>query len=135
MLRSDEGHGRQSTAPSLVAAVATSRLGFADTTTTPPAGQPIAQARDPQDPGAAGAIRSRRDLEQFERIFADAAFWKKLGEEYEAPLIITGTILFVEGTTRIKLQMLDPVGNRTRCGHLPEDANRQLDGRDYILGD
>lgn len=67
---------------------------IADTTATPPAGQPIAQPGDPQDPGAAGAIRSRRDLEQFERIFADAAFWKKLGEEYEAPLIITGTVMF-----------------------------------------
>jgi len=41
-----------------------------------------------------GAIRTKKDLEQYERIFADAAFWKKVGEEYENPLIITGTILF-----------------------------------------
>ena len=27
-------------------------------------------------------------------IFENAAFWKKLGEEYEQPLIITGTIMF-----------------------------------------
>src|SRR5687767_2064795 len=26
-------------------------------------------------------VRSKKDLEKFERIFADAAFWKKLGEE------------------------------------------------------
>ena len=38
--------------------------------------------------GKAEAIRTRKDLEQYERIFADAAFWKKLGEEYENPLII-----------------------------------------------
>src|SRR5688572_23643751 len=45
-------------------------------------------------PAAPGAIRSKKDLERYERIFADAAFWKKLGEEHESPLIITGTIMF-----------------------------------------
>ena len=68
-------------------------LGVTEATST--SGQPAAQGGlDPQNPEQAGAIRSRRDLEQFERIFADAAFWKKLGEEYEAPLIITGTVMF-----------------------------------------
>ena len=46
------------------------------------------------DATAEAAIRTKKDLERYERIFADAAFWKKLGEEYENPLIITGTILF-----------------------------------------
>jgi hypothetical protein len=63
-------------------------------TEVPAPTQPAAQPTDPQTPEAAGAIRSRRDLEQYERIFADAEFWKKLGEEYEAPLIITGTVMF-----------------------------------------
>ena len=40
-----------------------------------------------------------KDLEKYERIFADAAFWKKLGEEYENPLIITGTIMFTPQQT------------------------------------
>jgi hypothetical protein len=39
-------------------------------------------------------IRDERDLEPFERIFADVSFWKKLGEEYQNPLIVTGTVLF-----------------------------------------
>ena len=51
-------------------------------------------AEQTQKPEAAGAIRTKRDLERYERIFADAAFWKKLGEEYESPLIITGTVMF-----------------------------------------
>lgn len=59
----------------------------------PPLAQPPA-ATGEQKPEAAGAIRSKKDLEQFERIFADAEFWKKLGEEYESPLIITGTVMF-----------------------------------------
>ena len=44
-------------------------------------------------------IRNKKDLEKFERIFADAAFWKKLGEEYESPLIITGTVMFTPQQT------------------------------------
>lgn len=60
----------------------------------PPPGQQPPAATDAQKPEAVGAIRSKRDLERYERIFADAAFWKKLGEEYESPLIITGTVMF-----------------------------------------
>ena len=61
-----------------------------------PAAAPATTRQDPAQPAdaAAATIRSRKDLEQYERIFADAAFWKKLGEEYENPLIITGTIMF-----------------------------------------
>ena len=39
-------------------------------------------------------IRSEKELENYEKIFADVAYWKKLGEEYQAPLIITGTVYF-----------------------------------------
>lgn len=39
-------------------------------------------------------IASEKDLETYDQIFADVAYWKKLGEEYQAPLIITGTVYF-----------------------------------------
>jgi hypothetical protein len=39
-------------------------------------------------------IRNEKDLEAYEKIFADVSFWKKLGEEYQNPLIVTGTVLF-----------------------------------------
>jgi hypothetical protein len=39
-------------------------------------------------------IKSEKDLEAYEKIFADVSFWKKLGEEYQNPLIVTGTVLF-----------------------------------------
>ena len=64
----------------------------------PQAGTP-ATAVSAEDKSKADAIRTRKDLEQYERIFADAAFWKKLGEEYENPLIITGTIIFTPQQT------------------------------------
>jgi hypothetical protein len=54
-------------------------------------------------PGAALAgesrIRNAKDLEKYQSIFADVAFWKKIGEEYENPLIVTGTVLFVPQQT------------------------------------
>lgn len=49
-----------------------------------PAGQTDAEAK----------IRSEKELESYEQIFADVAYWKKLGEEYQSPLIITGTVYF-----------------------------------------
>lgn len=61
-----------------------------------PEGQP---STPPSQTDGADPIRSKRDLERYERIFADAAFWKKLGEEYENPLIITGTIMFTPQQT------------------------------------
>jgi hypothetical protein len=39
-------------------------------------------------------INNEKDLAKFDKIFADVAYWKKLGEEYQTPLIVTGTILF-----------------------------------------
>ena len=39
-------------------------------------------------------VETEKDLEGYERIFADVGFWKQLGEEHQNPLIITGTILF-----------------------------------------
>jgi hypothetical protein len=61
--------------------------------TQPPAADDAAKKAE------AAAIRSKKDLERYERIFADAAFWKKLGEEYENPLIITGTVMFTPQQT------------------------------------
>jgi len=40
-------------------------------------------------------IRNERDLEQYERLFANTAYWRQIGEEYQNPLIVTGTVLFM----------------------------------------
>jgi len=37
---------------------------------------------------------SEEDLENFETIFANIGFWRDLGEEYQNPLILTGTVYF-----------------------------------------
>jgi hypothetical protein len=43
---------------------------------------------------AAPQIKEEKDLEPFERVFANVEYWKKIGEEYQQPLIVTGTVMF-----------------------------------------
>ncbi len=61
-------------------------------------------ASDGRDPVADGAgpgaqaglpeIRNDRDMDAYEHVFANVEYWKKIGEEYQQPLIVTGTVLF-----------------------------------------
>jgi len=46
--------------------------------------------------GEAKPITDEKDLAPYEAIFTDTAFWKDLGQEYQSPLIVTGTVLFTE---------------------------------------
>src|SRR5512134_887775 len=57
-----------------------------------PGGAADGQQPSPAEPGP--QIRNEKDLERFQGIFADVAFWKRIGEEYQNPLIVTGTVLF-----------------------------------------
>jgi hypothetical protein len=61
-------------------------------------------------------IRNEKDLERYQSIFADVAFWKKLGEEYQGPLIITGTVLFsplsTAGYVPVEQEYFDQLGRR-----------------------
>jgi len=44
--------------------------------------------------GTPAPIKEEKDLEPYERLFANVEYWKKVGEEYQMPLIVTGTIMF-----------------------------------------
>ncbi|HEX6972886.1 MAG TPA: hypothetical protein VF147_00710 [Vicinamibacterales bacterium] len=79
-----------------------------------PAAAPQAQdSKDAKDP----KIRSAKDLEKYQAIFADVAFWKKIGEEYQNPLIVTGTVLFtphqVNGFVTRNQEVYDNLGRRS----------------------
>ena len=39
-------------------------------------------------------IKDDKDIDQYEHVFADTDYWKKIGEEYQQPLIVPGTVLF-----------------------------------------
>ena len=49
--------------------------------------------------GSPGESVIYKDLAKYDKIFADVAYWKKLGEEYQNPLIVTGTVLFTPNQT------------------------------------
>jgi len=62
-----------------------------------------ARTPSPQSQQAQGAqggvplpkqIKEEKDLEPYERVFANTAYWKRIGEEFQNPLIVTGTVLF-----------------------------------------
>jgi hypothetical protein len=50
-------------------------------------------AAEPKD-GKPAVIRDEKGLEAASPLFADAAYWKKVGEEMQGPLIVTGTVMF-----------------------------------------
>ena len=61
-------------------------------------------------------IKDEKDLEPYERLFANTAYWKKLGEEYQNPLIVTGTVLFMpnqtSGFVNREVEQYDSFGRR-----------------------
>jgi hypothetical protein len=61
-------------------------------------------------------IRNEKDLEKYQSIFSDVTFWKKIGEEYQGPLIITGTVLFsplaTAGYVPVEREYFDQLGRR-----------------------
>ncbi len=62
-------------------------------------------------------IRNEKDLAKYDKIFADVAYWKKLGEEYQTPLIVTGTVLFTphqaNGFVMQNREVYDSFGRRS----------------------
>lgn len=62
-------------------------------------------------------IKEEKDLEPYERLFANTAYWKRIGEEFQNPLIVTGTVLFSphsrSGYVQRDQEMYDSFGRRT----------------------
>jgi hypothetical protein len=81
-----------------------------------PGGAADGQQPPPQAEPDPTRIRNEKDLERYQSIFADVAFWKKLGEEYQGPLIITGTVLFsplsTAGYVPVEREYFDQLGRR-----------------------
>jgi hypothetical protein len=55
----------------------------------------VATGRD-EAPAAAefAPIRNEDDLKEYEAVFANVNYWKQIGEEFQQPLIVTGTVMF-----------------------------------------
>ncbi len=90
------------------------------------AAEPLIADNDQRDGNAPAAqdqptplpqkIKEEKDLEPYERLFANVAYWKKIGEEYQNPLIVTGTVLFVphsrSGFVQREQEVYDGYGRR-----------------------
>ena len=85
------------------------------------ADDPRAAASGASDRPTAGApalknIKEEKDLEPYERLFANTAYWKRIGEEFQNPLIVTGTVLFTNRSTSGFVQrdqeIFDSLGRR-----------------------
>ena len=90
----------------------------------------VPPSSSPAEPGAEGAANEREDgeetedgddlseedLEAYEHIFADASYWRQLGEEFQDPLIVTGTVHFTDqqrsGMVSREREVFDSLGRR-----------------------
>jgi hypothetical protein len=66
--------------------------------------------------GSDSVIKEDKDLEPFEHVFADVEYWKRIGEEYQNPLIVTGTVMFTphsrSGIVQREQEVFDSFGRR-----------------------
>jgi hypothetical protein len=66
--------------------------------------------------GLPQVIRDEKDLEPYEHIFANVEYWKRIGEEYQSPLIVTGTVMFTPhqraGFVQREQEVFDSLGRR-----------------------
>ena len=79
-------------------------------------------AQGGEQAGADGAaplperIRDEKDLASYERVFANVDYWKRIGEEFQNPLIVTGTVLFTphqrSGFVTREQEVYDSFGRR-----------------------
>jgi hypothetical protein len=82
----------------------------------PNGGNALTQDQTSQTVPLPQKIKEEKDLEPYERLFANTAYWKKIGEEYQNPLIVTGTVLFTphsrSGFVQRDTEVYDSFGRR-----------------------
>ena len=73
-------------------------------------------AQPPQDQDKPPVFNDEKDLEPYQHLFANVAYWKRIGEEYQQPLIVTGAILFApqqrSGFVQREQESYDSFGRR-----------------------
>ncbi len=103
---------------------------------TPPPQAPVGadgQPAVPVDPKTLPKeIRDEKDLEAYNYLFANPEYWKRLGEEFQAPLIVTGTVLFTPysrtGFVQRENEAVDAYGRRS-----VEPTRTYMERKGFIL--
>jgi hypothetical protein len=77
-------------------------------------------------------IKEEKDLEPYEPLFSNVAYWKQIGEEYQQPLIVTGTVMFT--SQERSSQVLKPQETRDEFGRRQNDVQRvYVERREFVL--
>ena len=97
---------------------------------------------DPDRAEFEDAVINNDDLEAHAHIFGDVAYWKRIGEEYQNPLIVTGSVMFTphqrQGFVQREEEVYDTFGRRSvvpirtfqeRKGFILEPKFIFIDGR------
>jgi hypothetical protein len=74
------------------------------------------EAPESDKQAAPAAIKDDSDLDAYEHVFANVEYWKRIGEEYQQPLIVTGTVMFApqarSGIVQRDQEVYDSFGRR-----------------------
>jgi hypothetical protein len=77
-------------------------------------------------------IKDEKDVEAYDYLFSRTEYWKKLGEEFQGPLIVTGSILFTPyartGFVQRENEAIDAYGRRTT-----EPTRTYMERKGFIL--
>jgi hypothetical protein len=75
-----------------------------------------AAGNPPPQPAGETAASDETQFAAFEKVFADTEYWKKVGDEMQQPLIVTGTVLFRpqqrSGFVQRERETFDSLGRR-----------------------
>lgn len=96
-----------------------------------PVQEALEQARAAQGGGGARVDRDQLRLDA-DRLLQDVAFWRKLGEEYQDPLIIAGRLGF-ESQSRTGIESDERVTPEFRTGSRYAQASRYLERKGFSL--
>src|SRR5262249_10175557 len=70
----------------------------------------------PQGVALPTKIKYENAREPYAHLFANTAYWKRIGEEYQSPLSVTGTVLFMphsrSGFVQRDVEQMDSFGRR-----------------------
>jgi hypothetical protein len=77
---------------------------------------PAANGAQPPPPAADTSVADEAQFAGVDKVFADKEYWKKIGEEFQQPLIVTGTVLFRpqsrSGFVQRERETFDSLGRR-----------------------
>jgi hypothetical protein len=81
-----------------------------------PATPPVSSDPSTTSESSPPAIKEEKDLEAYEKIFTNVDYWKKIGDEHQQPLIVTGMVLFrphaTSGFVQQEKETYDEFGRR-----------------------